>query len=96
MVDEVFALIRDLGQVEPWREWSHAAKHAVEELAVPLSTSPSWLVRRERLEHSPPIMHIAVLPVADGYSAREGTLLYVALSVYSDVEKLRAAIRAVS
>lgn len=95
-VDVVFAAIDRVGEVESWREWSHATKRAVQGLASPLESSPSWQVRADLAAHRPPLQQIVVLPVADNYVAMHGQALAVALSVYSNAERLRDAIRSVN
>lgn len=92
-VEAVFAAIEAVAEVESWRVWSHATKRAVQGLASPLESSPSWQVRVDIAEHQPQLQQIVVLPVADGYAAIHGQALAVALTVYSDAERLRDAIR---
>ncbi len=95
-VDVVFAAIHSVGEVESWREWSHATKGTVQRLASPLQSSPSWQVRADLAAHRPSLQQIVVLPVADNYAATHGQALAVALTVYSNAERLRDSIRSVN
>jgi hypothetical protein len=92
-LDVVFAAIESVGEVESWREWSQSTKRTVQSLASPLESSPSWQVGEDLAAHRPPLEQIVILPVADNYAAIHGQTLAVALTVYSNAERLRDAIR---